>query len=55
MKQYHTFWRRTGALFIDGLVFSPLTAAPIVMMTVGHGIGFATYLALSMLTTVIIL
>jgi len=53
MKQYHTFWRRTGALLIDGLVFSPLTLAPIVMMTIHHGISLAAYLALSGLTTVV--
>ncbi len=53
MKQHRTFWRRTGALFIDGLVFSPLTLAPIVTMTLDHGISFSSYLALSGLTTVV--
>ncbi|HTJ77546.1 MAG TPA: RDD family protein [Rariglobus sp.] len=52
MKQYHTFWRRAGALLLDGLVFAPLTAAPIVIMTISHGISFAAYLGLSLFTTV---
>ena len=53
MKQYRTFWRRTGALLIDGLVFTPLTFAPIVMMMLHKGISFPVYLALSGITTVV--
>ena len=49
MEIYKTFWRRLGALIIDGLLFVPLTGLTFFLMW--RGLGFGTYLVLTLLST----
>lgn len=47
MKRYETFWRRVGARFIDGLVFSPLTFISLYLMV--KGMSYPAYAGLCIL------